>query len=1824
MTTAPVAVFGQVLNGGTDRFAVDIQIGSAATPADHLTLRITTQNSVNGQRQTVDLALTTATQAPNYHFIVIDRAFYDIFDLTTLWYYNEEASFTSQGGSPAKLIALQLLDNGQVIDTLGNPAGTTPALADNTTLTRNAHFFAPLGAYSPADYTVTPNADYGGFDHYTLTIPPAGTVPSVVSMQVVGADHGTSDTATFQVTFSQAVHGVTTSSFVLQNPQGGSGTVSAVESPDLITWTVHVSGLTGAGAHELALANGMSGIAGTYAAPLTSQPDIVADYVVDSAAPVFDTVTAITIGDAAGLLNAGDTVTFHVSTTTAATPSADADVVLTLSNGVVLHATAASLQAGTTNLVFTYTIGQGGTAGSEDTASLTVQSVALTQGTLDDGVGHAATFALSPATTFGLSIDTVAPALQFVGIADNSGNPIAANSALRAGETVRLELHTSEPLQNTAGISLELSNGAMATLTGTSNDGQSLFFTYTVQAGEDAASLSITGLSFTQVPSDAAGNPVSSVLTAGLGISVDTVAPVVAITGVSPDLGASASDGITLTGHDLVLSGTAETGSTVMLSVTDAGGTRSLGTVTAVNGAWAYDLGAVAAGVHAYTATVSDVAGNAGTASLNVTVAEAVVSPVLLGVGSDALHLGATTGSSAPGIFGTTAPGSSISVSLDGTPVGTATVDAAGNWFLSAPVLVDGPHSVTATATGLAGDIAPAVQFSFTVDTHGPVATGVTVLSSTGMHDNVLLPGDTVQLAVAFDEPLVLSAPLLLQLSNGAELPSLGIGPDGRSLLFSYTVPQGQGAAALQAVGLTAPVVGTVLADALGNQGDLTLTTTGLGLSIHTAVPEVPALFLADADGHPLGGTVSATGSLVAALQDAGDTLEYAVDGGAFSSVAPVFARDGTQDGVHTVSVRAVDAYGLTSAPKELSFTLDTLPPVVTGVALLDSDGEVVAPGSLLKAGDQVTIQVVLSEQVTFADPNPSLLLSNGSTVPSLGVSPDGRAVLFDYTVQFGDDAVSLAVQTLSFTKAPVDAAGNPLSAVLAADLGIAVDTLAPAIAIAGVSPDLGASASDGITFASRDLLLSGTAEAGSTVLVSEADATGTHVLGTASMVDGQWSYGLGAALASGQHRFVVSATDQAGNTSTATLPVTVAAAATTPLILGIGSDALHLGTATSSGTPAVFGQAAPGSTVAVTIDGRVVGNATADETGAWSLATGALADGTHLLVTKATGIAGDIARGTPFAFQVDTHGPAVAGVMVASTTGTHGSVLVPGDTAHLAVTFNEAVSLTGTLFLHLSNGDVLESSGTGADGKSVLFDYTVQAGQDVAALQAVSITADQDASIVDILGNVSALVFAPTDLGLSVHATSPAAPTLALADTEGHAVAGTISATGALAADAGNAGSTLEYSVDGGAFGSTAPVFAQDGSHDGQHTVSVRAVDAYGLASGATDLTFTLDTIAPAVALTDLSLASAGGNDRITLGGTLEAVAGTTVRIFDADTDLGAATLDGHGGWSFAATLAAGSHALQAVAMDAAGNTAETLRLSPLFGDTVTLPFTLAEAPISHTGTAVSVELNGVHVTLQGIGHFQFTDGVVDQADGDAGVDDLYYFLHNPDVWAAHLDPEQHYQQFGWKEGRDPNAYFSTSGYLAANPDVAAAGMNPLAHYEEFGWKEGRDASINFDTTRYLAANPDVAAAGMDPLIHFLTYGQAEGRAAPGEITHNGFDVGYYLAANPDVAASGMDAWTHFAQFGAEEGRNPNALFNTNAYLAAYPDIAASGLNPLDYYDQIGWRAGQAPGTGFDTAYYEAANSDVAAAGINPLAHYLAYGFYEGRSPVAEHSVIG
>jgi predicted extracellular nuclease len=290
---------------------------------------------------------------------------------------------------------------------------------------------------------------------------------------------------------------------------------------------------------------------------------------------------------------------------------------------------------------------------------------------------------------------------------------------------------------------------------------------------------------------------------------------------------------------------------------------------------------------------------------------------------------------------------------------------------------------------------------------------------------------------------------------------------------------------------------------------------------------------------------------------------------------------------------------------------------------------------------------------------------------------------------------------------------------------------------------------------------------------------------------------------------------------------------------------------------------------------------------------------------------------------------------------------------------------------------------------------------------------------------------------------------------------------------------------------------------------------------------------------------------------------------------------------------------------------------------DSITFGFKLVDATVTYEGNKVIIDgPSASHTVLTGFEVFNFTDGTVHNDDASPLIDDLFYYSGNHDVWNAHVDADTHYNVIGWKEGRDPDAFFDTEIYLSANADVKASGSNPLTHFDQFGWKEGRVPSLTFDPRQYLAANPDVAAAQIDPLWHFLTVGASEGRqpfVPSALIGTTGFDFAYYLNTNPDVKAAGVDPLWHFQTAGWHEGRNPNALFDVNGYLSNYGDVAAANVNPFDHYNQFGWHEGRDPSLGFDTTSYLAANPDVAAADVNPLWHFLQFGIHEGRSPFAD-----
>ena len=313
-------------------------------------------------------------------------------------------------------------------------------------------------------------------------------------------------------------------------------------------------------------------------------------------------------------------------------------------------------------------------------------------------------------------------------------------------------------------------------------------------------------------------------------------------------------------------------------------------------------------------------------------------------------------------------------------------------------------------------------------------------------------------------------------------------------------------------------------------------------------------------------------------------------------------------------------------------------------------------------------------------------------------------------------------------------------------------------------------------------------------------------------------------------------------------------------------------------------------------------------------------------------------------------------------------------------------------------------------------------------------------------------------------------------------------------------------------------------------------------------------------------------------------------------------------------------------------------LRISPNSGVTGSLDPTGGTFYATGTIASLQAAVRNLQFIPGSTGTAQFDVTVVDAAGGvvqDAStavsivpVDPLFnaawYLAQNPDVAACGCDPYQHYLNYGWKEGRDPSAYFDTTYYLKQNPDVAAANVDPLLHFEHYGWTEGREPSLTFNDAQYDATYTDVAAAHVDPLLHYMEFGQHEGRLAfiaPGTAAADPLiNAAYYdkqlgAALDPSGTAGAEQAADSYETTGWLQNLNPDAYFNAAYYLAHNPDVAAAHIDPLLHYEEYGWREGRNPSALFDTNAYLNANPDVKAAGYDPLLHFVEFGINEGRA---------
>jgi Big-like domain-containing protein len=447
----------------------------------------------------------------------------------------------------------------------------------------------------------------------------------------------------------------------------------------------------------------------------------------------------------------GTSSTDHITSNPALSGTADANAVITLTEGSTVLGTATASSTGAWSFTptglaqgaQTITASETDLAGNTGSASVnfTLDTIAPTvtaQLTQDTGAtdhitsnptvsgtadANAVITLTEGSTTLGTTTASSTGAWSFTptGLAQGA-QTITASEPDVAGNTgsasVSFTLDTAAPQAPTitndtvnTDNTVTLVGTAEATTTITVSDGQTVLGTTTADANGawsyTTGALQSGAQSFTATATDVAGN------TSAMSSAVDPVvgstqAPTVTIT-LSSDTGTSSTDHIT---SNPALSGTADANAVITLTE----GSTVLGTTTASStGAWSFTPTGLAQGAQTITASETNAASNTGSAALAFTLD--TTAPVLTAQLATAIMGSASANITAdPMISGTADANAAITITEDSTVLGTTTADATGAWSFTPTGLAQGAQTITASETDLAGNVGTA-SVNFTLRT---------------------------------------------------------------------------------------------------------------------------------------------------------------------------------------------------------------------------------------------------------------------------------------------------------------------------------------------------------------------------------------------------------------------------------------------------------------------------------------------------------------------------------------------------------------------------------------------------------------------------------------------------------------------------------------------------------------------------------------------------------------------------------------------------------------------------------------------------------------------------------------------------------------------------------------------------------------------------------------------------------------------------------------------------------------------------------------------------------------------------------------------------
>lgn len=1057
---------------------------------------------------------------------------------------------------------------------------------------------------------------------------------------------------------------------------------------------------------------------------------------------------------------------------------------------------------------------------------------------------------------------------------------------------------------------------------------------------------------YTATATDEAGNV--SAASPAITITVDTVAP---DTPVISAVGGEPSGGF-ITDATPTVGGTGVNGETVIVYNNGV----ELGRVVVANGEWNIDLPAQTDGPLNITVAGVDAAGNVSAPSPVFTVTLDTVAPEIPQINavsdSQLTNNVLYTRDGVPTLTGTGEPGSTVVVSVDGTPSAVpVTVQPNGSWTWTADsTLADGQHTFSVSASDPAGNTsASSAPLNVTVDTLDPTAP-----------DNLNLAAEGTPLTGTAE------AGSIITVMNGSTVIGTGVVDSTGNFSIAVSPAPQDGAtltvSATDASGRTSPDATYNVIGTLPNLPDI---------PVITAINDDAAPLTGDVKGKTtnditptLTGTAEA-GSLVTIYQDGGLTPVATVtaDGSGNWSYTPAALGEG----LHSFEVTATLNGATSGRSPAASVTVDlTAPGAPTIGAVIDDVG----PGTGPLTNGQTTNDNQPTLTGTGAVGDTISVYNNGTLLGSVVVGNTG-------TWSFTPPS-SLAEGTHVLTIRETDPAGNQSAP--SAGFTVVVDTVSTTPVITNVTDDVGNTATtvvSGTPTNDATPTLSGTAEANSVVTIFDG---GTQIGVVTADGTGAWTFTPETALAEGSHSFTAQATDPQGNVSAVSGAWSVVVDLTAPTVPtldtvndnvpgGITGN-LTSGQVTNDSTPTIGGTGQAGSTIHIMNNGTQIGTAIVDGSGNWSFTpTTPLVDGSYALRVYATDVAGNAsANSSVFTFTVDTAGPVVPVVTsviddIAPVTGT----LTSGNTTNDArPTFNGTGDVGSTVHV-IVDGNEIGTAVVNAQGNwtftpgsdlsdgphAITFNATDAAGNTGSTTAPFNLTVDTgvpSAPVISTAADNVGSVQTPLSSGQSTDDTTPTLNGTATAN-----------ATVTVYENGQPIGTALADGTGAWSFTPSTPLSS------GSHTWTATVTDAAGNVSPASPgFTLVVDTTAPNAPVISQAIDDVGSiTGPITSGQTTDdtvpRLVGTsepfaTVNIYEGTTLVGTGTADGTGNWSIVlnTTLATGAHSFTAQATDVAGNTSVSSASFSLTIDTTPPALPVLTSILDDVGNAPTPVTNG------------------------------------------------------------------------------------------------------------------------------------------------------------------------------------------------------------------------------------------------------------------------